>query len=90
MLACIQTKVCFTPVTCSERPIAFGLRTVSAAGLNYSQSDEEAVAVVFVVKKFHQYLYGCEFEIFRDHKPSVVLLGKDKEISQMSSPCMQH
>ena len=42
----------------SERPIAFASRTLSASEKNYSQLQKEALAIIFGVKKFHQYLYG--------------------------------
>ena len=40
----------------SERPIGFA--TLSAAEKNYAQIDREGLAIVFAVKKFHNYLYG--------------------------------
>jgi hypothetical protein len=41
----------------SERPIAFASRTWSASEKNYSQLQKEALAIIFGVKMFHQYLY---------------------------------
>ena len=48
----------------SEQPIVFASRRLMSAEENYSQLDKEALAVVFAVKKFHQYLYGRNFSIF--------------------------
>jgi len=42
----------------SERPIAFASRSMSDTERKYSQVDKEGLAVVFSVKKFHQYLFG--------------------------------
>lgn len=39
-----------------ERPIAFATRTLQTSERNYSQIDREALAIVFGVGKFHQYL----------------------------------
>ena len=39
-----------------ERPIAYISRTLSAAEKYYSQLEKEALAIIFVVKKFHCYL----------------------------------
>ncbi|CAB4025071.1 putative protein K02A2.6-like protein, partial [Paramuricea clavata] len=56
----------------SERPIAFASRTLTSAEKKYSQLDKEGLAMVFAVKKFHQFLYGRHYTIYTDHKP---LLG---------------
>ena len=55
-----------------ERLISYASRTLSPAERNYAQLDKEGAAVIFGLKKFHQYLYGQKFKIFTDHKP---LLG---------------
>ena len=45
----------------TERPIAFGSRTLNKHEKMYSQLDKEGVAIIFGVKKFHQYIYGRRF-----------------------------
>ena len=60
-------------------PIAFASRSLAAVRKNYSQLDEEALAVLFGVKKFHMYLYGHKFII---HKPLTPLLSELKLIHQ--------
>ena len=59
----------------SEKPISFASRSLAPAEKNYSQLDKEGLAVVFAVKKFHQYLFGRRFSIFTDHKPLLGLFG---------------
>ena len=63
-----------------ERPIAYAARTLTASERNYSQLEKEALSLVFVVQKFHQYLYGCEFTLCTDHKPLTMILGPKKGI----------
>ena len=65
-----------------EKPIVFDSRSLAAAEKNYSQLDKEALAVVFGVKKFYTYLYGCKFIIQTDHKPLTQLLSESKAIQQ--------
>ena len=51
-----------------EQPVAFASRTLAPAEKNYSQL-EKGLAIVFGVKRFHQYLFGRHFIILSDHKP---------------------
>ena len=52
-----------------KRPTAYTSRTLTAAEKNYSQLEKEALAVVFAVGKFHNYLYSRQFMIKSDHQP---------------------
>ncbi|XP_043212657.1 uncharacterized protein K02A2.6-like [Amphibalanus amphitrite] len=75
-------------VDCSgmERPVAYASRSLAAAETNYSQLDKEGLAVVFGVKKFHQFLCGRHFTVQTDHKPLLGLLSSDKPLPLMVSP----
>ena len=72
-----------------DRPIAFASRTLAPAERKYSQLDKEALAIVFGVDKFHQYLYGRHFTMLSDHKPLQYLFAVDRPIPQMVSPRVQ-
>ena len=52
---------------------------------NYSQLDKEALALVYAVKKFKQYLRGREFILTTDHKPLLGVLGEEKPVPDMAS-----
>ncbi|XP_058038753.1 uncharacterized protein K02A2.6-like [Ahaetulla prasina] len=70
----------------TEAPIAFYSRTMSPAERNYSQLDREALAIVSGVKKFHEYVFGRDFEIVTDHRPLLGLLAGDRPTPVALSP----
>lgn len=71
-----------------EAPIAFYSRTLSTTERNYAQIDKEALAVVAGVRKFHDYVWGRQFQIHTDHKPLLGLFTPDRQTPQMLSPRM--
>ena len=64
---------------------SYASRTLSPAEKKYSQLDKEALAIIFGVTKFHQYLFGREFTITTDHKPLTHLFHPKKSVPQMAS-----
>ena len=55
------------------RPVQFASRTLTDPETRYSQTEREALAVVFGCERFHLYLYGQHFSILTDHQPLTVL-----------------
>ncbi|XP_045537579.1 uncharacterized protein K02A2.6-like [Papilio machaon] len=72
-----------------ERPVAYASRTLTDAEKNYSQIHREALAIIFCVNKFHQYLYGRHFTLRTDHKPLVSIFGPNTGIPAMVASRMQ-
>jgi hypothetical protein len=72
-----------------EKPIAYASRTLAPAEKNYSQLDKEGLAVIFGVKKFHQYIYGHSVKIYTDHKPLLGLFASDKAVPPMAAGRIQ-
>ena len=52
-------------------PISFASRKLLPREKSYSIIEKECLAVVFGVRKFHQYLYGRQFILQTDHLPLV-------------------
>ncbi|UYV82062.1 K02A2.6-like, partial [Cordylochernes scorpioides] len=72
-----------------ERPIMFASRTLSEAEQNYSQIEKEALAIIYGVTKFHQFIYGRKFILITDHKPLVTILGSRSGIPTFSTSRLQ-
>lgn len=52
-----------------NRVICYASRGLSEVERRYSQTEREALGLVWACEKFHVYLYGIEFELWTDHKP---------------------
>ncbi|XP_069782085.1 UPF0462 protein C4orf33 homolog isoform X1 [Narcine bancroftii] len=55
------------------RIIAYASRSLSDVERRYSQTEKEALGLVWACERFHAYLYGIEFELITDHKPLEVI-----------------
>lgn len=44
----------------------------------YSQLDGEAIAIIFGVKRFNQYLYVGVFKLKMDHKPFIHIFSEER------------
>lgn len=63
-----------------SRPIAYASRTLTEAEKAYSQLDKEGAAIIFSLKKFHDYLFGRFFTLLCDNKVLVNIFGSKKGI----------
>ena len=63
------------------RVISYASRTLSKIERKYSQTEKEALGIVWACERFHMYLFGQEFELLTDHKPLEFIF------SPKSKPC---
>lgn len=57
-------------------PIAYASRALTETEKNDAQTEKELLAIVFSVKRFHQYVYGVKVDVQSDHKPLENILRK--------------
>ncbi|XP_024890648.1 uncharacterized protein K02A2.6-like, partial [Temnothorax curvispinosus] len=74
----------------TERVLQYASQSLSKTQQRYAQIDKEAYAIIFGVKKFHQYLYGNKFTLYTDHKPLVQIFAPSKALPAYSAMRMQH
>ena len=63
------------------RVISYASRSLTNTERRYSQTEKEALALVWACEKFHPYVYGMPFELVTVHKPLEVIYGPK------SKPC---
>ena len=73
----------------SERPIAYVSRTLLPSERTYAQIEKEALALVFGIQKFHQFIYGRKFTLLTDHQPLLAILGPKKGIPSIAAARIQ-
>ena len=73
----------------SERPVAYASRTLLPSERNYAQIEKEALALIFGIQKFHQFIYGRKFTLLTDHQPLLAILGPKKGIPSIAAARMQ-
>jgi len=69
----------------SEHPVAFASRSLLLAECKYAQLHKESLAIIFGVKRFHQYLLGWKFTIYSDHKQLEYLFGRSCAVPPLAS-----
>lgn len=69
----------------STRPVAFVSRSLTKPKRHYAQTEREALAIVFGVQKYCQYLMGCRFMLRTDDRLLVTLFSEHQGIPQMVS-----
>ena len=60
------------------RVVAYASRALSPVEKRYSQTEKEALSIVWAVEHFHLFLYSKAFKLITDHKPLEVIYGSFK------------
>ena len=59
----------------NDQPVAYASRALTEVERRYSQTEREALAIVWGVEYFHLYLFGSTFTLVTDHKPLEMILN---------------
>ena len=55
--------------------VAYASRALTPVEQRYSQTEKEALGIVWGIERFHLYIYGSHFTLITDHKPLEVIYG---------------
>ena len=58
------------------KPLSYASRAMTPTETRYAQIEKEMLAILFSVRRFHQYTYGRKVQILTDHKPLQSIVKK--------------
>ena len=64
--------------TKQRRVVAYVSRALTPTERRYSQTEREALGIVWAVERLHTYLYGGSFKLYTDCKPIEMILNNPK------------
>ena len=59
--------------TNNQQIIAYACRALTDTEKRYSQTEKEALAIIWAVEHFHLFLFESEFTLVTDHKPLEII-----------------
>ena len=71
-----------------ERVIAYASRALTGVERRYSQTEREALGLVWGCERIHMYLYGMEFTLLIDHKPLETIYSTSSRNSARIERCV--
>jgi len=69
----------------SGRPVTFVSRKLNSAEILYSQTQKEALAIFWTVKRLHKYLFGKKFLLVSDHQALRHIFNPSNSLSKCTS-----
>ena len=73
-----------TPGKDDRRVVAYLSQVLTAVERRYSQTEREALAIVWAVERLHLYLFGSHFKLLTDCKPVELILNNLKSKPQLA------
>ena len=70
-------------------PVLCISRRMTKAEVNYSQTQREALAGIWAVRRLHRYLYGSTFRLVTDHKALEHIFKPSASLSKTTSAMLQ-
>ena len=67
-----------TPGKEDRRVVAYASRALTMVERRYSQTEREALAIVWAIEKLHLYLFGSHFKLLTDCKPIELIFNNPK------------
>ncbi|XP_031338074.1 uncharacterized protein K02A2.6-like [Photinus pyralis] len=58
------------------QPIAYTSKALTLTQRNYAQIEKELLGILVATEKFHNFVYGTNFDIETDHKPLISIVQK--------------
>ena len=76
-----------TPSSDNKRVVVYVSRTLTPVERRYSQTEKEALAIVWAIEKLHIYLYGSRFKLVTDYKSVQLIFGSPKSTPPATIEC---
>jgi len=71
------------------RPVIFISRLLSRSERCYAQTQKEALAIVWAIRRLHKFLFGTRFKIITDHKALQFIFNPEDSLQRSTSLMLQ-